>query len=243
MIPGDSDELRPAPDEGEPEGQAALTVPVGRAPREDADGPERTCIVTRRKQPPEALIRFVLGPDSCVVADIRCKLPGRGVWLSADVATVQKAVATKAFDRGFKTKVTVSPSLAADVGDMLERDALQSLAMANKAGAVITGFAKVEAALAAGRVAAVLHASDAGDDGVRKLEGAARRGREGGSTPDSIKTFTSQQLDLALGRTNVIHAALAEGPAGNAFLTRCRRAIDYRIVAAHSNTGARPASA
>ena len=212
-------------------------------PKDEEDGPERTCIVTREKGSPDTMIRFVVGPDDAIVADLRRKLPGRGVWLTADRRIVEKAVKGQAFSRGFKAKVKAEPSLPDDVERLLERDALQSLAMANKAGAVTTGFAKVEAAIAGGGVAALLHASDAGEDGVRKLDAAAaRRGREGHKTPVSFKLFTSQQLDLALGRTNVIHAALAEGPAGDAFLTRCQRSIRYRAEATHPTADAEGAS-
>ena len=207
-------------------------------------GPERTCIVTRAKAAPEAMIRFVVGPDATVVADIRRKLPGRGVWVTASEALVAEAVRKQAFSRGFKTKVKAEPTLGADVGDLLTRDALQSLAMANKAGAVITGFAKVESAIGAGKVAAVLHASEAGEDGVRKLEGAVRRAAASGNPPLSIKLFGAAQLELALGGTNVIHAALAVGPAGHAFLTRCRRLVMYRSAATHDlQANAKAASA
>ncbi len=205
------------------------------APAEEERGPERTCVVTRCKASPDTMVRFVVGPDAAVVPDIRQRLPGRGVWVSACEATVAAAVRKGAFARGFRAKVAVDPALATLVGDLLVRDALQSLAMANKAGAVTTGFAKVEAAISAGRVAAVLHASDASEDGVRKLDAAQRRegqrhagaGR-GDMLAPVIKLFASQQLDLALGRTNVIHASLAVGPAGHAFLKRCKRAMTYR---------------
>ena len=228
---------------------------------------ERTCIVTRTKGSPDAMIRFVVGPEGAVVPDIRRRLPGRGVWVSASEAVVAQAVRKQAFARGFKAKVAVDAALPAQVAVLLTRDALQSLAMANKAGAVTTGFAKVEAALAAGRVLAVLHASEASEDGIRKLDAAHRRqerrqgerhqgerhhgashhderhqderhpgGRAEPSHGDtaplaSINFFTSEELDLALGRTNVIHAALAVGKEGHAFLTRCRRAVDYRAGA------------
>ena len=198
---------------------------------EEETGPERTCIVTRRKASPDAMIRFVVGPDATVVPDIRRRLPGRGVWVTACEATVAEAVRKQAFGRGFKAKVAVDAALASRVGDLLVRDALQSLAMANKAGAVTTGFAKVEAAIGAGRVAAVLHASDASEDGIRKLDAAQRREERrdrGHPAAPVIKLFASQQLDLALGRTNVIHASLAAGPAGHAFLKRCERAMMYR---------------
>ena len=197
-------------------------------------GPERTCVVTRRKGAPATMIRFVVDPDGTVVPDIRAKLPGRGVWVDATAENVATAARKGAFARGFRAKVAAAATLAHDVDALLERDALQSLAMANKAGAVTTGFAKVEAAVAAGGLAALLHSSDAGADGVRKIEGARRAA---GRTIVTLKVFSSQQLDLALGRTNVIHAALAAGTASDAFLTRCRRLMSYRLAATDDDSG------
>ncbi len=201
----------------------------------DEDGPERTCIVTRRKASPDEMLRFVAGPDALVVPDIRRRLPGRGVWVTTSQVLVAEAVKRGAFARGLKTKVRVETDLPQSVGDLLAVDALQSLAMANKAGAVVSGFFKVEAALVAGPVAVVLHAAEAADDGVRKLEAARRRRLRQDPGPIAVeedeapmKVFSSQQLDLALGRTNVIHAALAAGSAGHAFLVRCRRLVQYR---------------
>ncbi len=209
----------------------------------DEDGPERSCIVTRAKGAPETMLRFVAGPDGAVVPDVRRRLPGRGVWVGASQALVAEAVKRQLFSRGLKTKAVAEPSLSGVVDDLLAADALQSLAMANKAGAVTTGFFKVEAALAAGEVAALMHANDAAEDGIRKLAAAQRRhGRpcptaEDGVADAAIKVFSSEQLDLALGRTNVIHAALAEGPAGNAFLVRCRRLVRYRSAPASEPEG------
>ncbi len=200
-------------------------------PRDDEQGPERTCVVTRRKGDPQTMIRFVLGPDAIVVPDIRRKLPGRGVWVGGNAGLVAQAVRKGAFSRGFKTKVEVPPALASQTEDLLAGDCLQALAMANKAGVVVTGFAKVESALAGGTVAALLHASDGGEDGIRKIDGAARRHSEGRAKPRSVKLFSSGQLDLALGRTNVIHAALVAGPVSEAFLTRCQRLRIYRSEA------------
>ena len=187
----------------------------------DEDGPERTCIVTRAKGAPDTMIRFVAGPDHVVVPDIRRRLPGRGVWVTASEPLVAEAVKRQAFSRGLKMKV---------------------LAMANKAGAVTVGFAKVETALKAG-VAALVHASDAAPDGVRKLEATRRRLASGASATMSIKVFSGEQLDLALGRTNVIHIALAAGPAGLAFLARCRRLMQYRSATAFEEKAEDSASA
>lgn len=209
----------------------------------DETGPERTCIVTRRKASPEALIRFVVGPDGVVVPDIRRRLPGRGVWVMASRATVAAALRKQAFSRGFKAKVVAPAGLEHDIERLLLDDALQSLSMANKAGRVVAGFGKVETAIGAGQVEALLHASDGSDDGTRKLEAAWRR-QVGDTTRLSIKLFSTEQLELALGRTNVIHAALAAGSASAAFLSRCRRLISYRSAAGQEpGTGAEAAAA
>ncbi len=188
---------------------------------------ERTCIVTRRPQPPEAMIRFVRGPDGALAPDIRARLPGRGVWVTARADLVAQAAQKRMFQRSLKTQVEAAPQLAEDVDKLLEADCLQMLALANKAGAVVAGFGKVADALSRASAAALIEAHDGGEDGKRKLAQAARRAA---SAPPIVGLFTSLQLDLALGRTNVIHAALAESGPTTAFLARCRRLATYRGV-------------
>ena len=191
--------------------------------------PERTCIVTREVRPPEALIRFVVAPDGAVTPDLKHKLPGRGAWVTANIATVREAVRRRLFARAFKTEVKVAPTLPDDIAQALKQDLRQALSFANKAGAVTTGFAKVEAAIAAERIAALVHAAEAAEDGRRKLAGALRK-RFG----DAISAFpvvddiAGEELDLALGRPNVIHAAVAAGPGGDGFVARWRRLRSYR---------------
>jgi len=192
-------------------------------------GPERTCVVTRARLSPDEMIRFVAGPAGDVVPDIRRRLPGRGVWVSADAATVRQAVKGGSFARGLKTAVKAPENLAGDVDALLERDALQSLAMANKAGLVVLGAAKVEAQIARGDVVGLLQARDGGPDGGRKMAQALRRSLgEAAETVPIVDLFQSSQLDLALGRSNVIHAALRRGAASLAFLARCGRLARYR---------------
>ncbi|WP_395667253.1 RNA-binding protein [Methylocella sp.] len=218
-------------------------------------GPERTCVVTRRKGPPEAMIRFVAGPGDVVAPDLRRKLPGRGVWVMANGALVAEAARRGAFSRGFRRKVAASPDLAAEVDALLERDCLQSLSLANKAGLVVAGFGKAAEAIASGAAAGVVHAKDGAADGARKLGQALRRearrsGDEEGAPASGgenvapiIELFTSGQLDLSLGRTNVIHAVVLAGPAGRGFVERCRRLEAYRVEACRSerrDAGRRP---
>lgn len=198
-------------------------------------GPVRTCIVTRAERQPEEMIRFVLAPDGTVTPDLKRRLPGRGVWVTASAEVVAQAAKRRAFDRGFKGKAIVPGDLPGLVGRLMEADCLQGLSLANKAGLVTTGFAKVEAAIGAGETIAILHASDGGQDGKRKVGQALRR-RFGAEAPPEIECFGSAQLDLALGRTNVIHAALRAGPASAALLERLKRLQAYRSVATASVT-------
>jgi predicted RNA-binding protein YlxR (DUF448 family) len=164
------------------------------------------------------MIRFVVGPDDTIVPDIKRRLPGRGVWVSASAAAVAQAVARNAFARSLRRSVRVPADLPALTERLLERHALDALAIAYKAGLVACGFAKTEEALRNGRAVALIHAAEAAADGVRKLDAVARRGGE--KPVVSVTGFTTLQLDLALGRPNVIHAAVLAGPASEAFLAR-----------------------
>ena len=201
-------------------------------------GSERTCIVTGTKDVPEAMLRFALDPDGTVVPDIRRKLPGRGVWTRLSFETVRRAAAKQAFSRAFRAKAAAPASLAEAVDALLERDALQSLSIANKAGLVVAGAVKVDSAIEAGQVAALIQASDGAADGAAKRAHALRA--KLGPAADAVARvdlFPSGQLGLALGRANVIHAALKHGAASSAFLARADRLRRYRQGEAGAASG------
>jgi hypothetical protein len=195
--------------------------------------PERTCIVSRAAGAPDELIRFVVGPDNRVVADLRHKLPGRGAWVTARADMVADAVRRRLFSRAFKREVTASSDLPGEIEAALRQDLKQALSLAKKAGAVVAGFTKVEAALRDGDIAALIHATEAAEDGRRKLAAALRK-RIGDaiSAIPVVAEFTGEELDLALGRSHVIHAALVAGAGSDGFLARWRRLRIYRGVAA-----------
>ena len=187
----------------------------------------RRCAVLRATRSKDDLIRFVLGPDGTIVPDLKEKLPGRGVWLTAAHETVAEAVKRKAFGRALKADAKTPDTLADQVGQLLTEAALGALSMANKAGDVVFGHTKVEEALSKGRVIALIHASDAADDGCRKLDGKALSATGGQGIP-AIRAFTADELGLASGRANVIHAALIQGGAARKFLAAASRVSRYR---------------
>jgi uncharacterized protein len=197
-------------------------------PRKTARGAERLCAATGTVRPVDDMIRFVLSPEGAAVPDLKRRLPGRGIWVTATRSALANAIARKAFARSFKRDVRAAPDLVETTERLLERAALDALAIAYKARRVVAGFAKVEAALMEGDAAALMHASDAAPDGVRKLDGILRRNTDGDRTFAILNAFTSAQLDLALGRANVVHAALLAGPESKAFLTRARRLERFR---------------
>ncbi|MFT6531037.1 MAG: putative RNA-binding protein YlxR (DUF448 family) [Limimaricola cinnabarinus] len=169
---------------------------------ERADGPERKCIVTGDVQPKSGLIRFVIGPDGQVVPDILGKLPGRGIYVTAEKAVIETAKRGQ-FARAAKAPVTVPEGLAAEVERQQARRVVDLIALARKAGLAIAGFEKVKSALAGDHVRVLLQASDGSERGKSKLW-----------TPTGARYYgclTSDELGLAFGRQSVIHGALAAG--------------------------------
>jgi predicted RNA-binding protein YlxR (DUF448 family) len=204
-------------------------------------GTARMCALTRQVAPVDDLIRFVVSPAGEVVADLKRRLPGRGLWVSLSRGAVAEAARRNIFARGFRRAVQVSPALADEVERLMARGLTDALAMAAKAGQVVAGFAKVEEAITGGQVAALLHASDGAADGIRKLDARLSAAmRENGAIPADlpvIRALTGAELDLALGRTNVVHAALLAGPAGRTFLARWRTLDRFRASGSSSETG------
>jgi predicted RNA-binding protein YlxR (DUF448 family) len=189
-------------------------------PRKAAPGAERFCAATGTVRPVADMIRFVVAPDGQAVADLKRRLPGRGIWITATRQALRTAIARKVFGRGFKRDVRLAPDMIEATERLMEQSALAALAIAHKAGKVAIGFAKTESALNRVRIAALIHAADAAADGARKLDAALRRLDPDAGKIAVIDTFTSVQLDLALGRSNVIHAALLAGRESDTFMAR-----------------------
>jgi predicted RNA-binding protein YlxR (DUF448 family) len=214
--------------------EAEREIQFDQGRRNDSAATERLCIATRAVRPIDELIRFVAGPDGVVVPDIKRKLPGRGVWVTARRGLVAQATRRDAFGRAFKTAGAEARVRApVDLPDFLDRllmkAALDALSVTRKAGLAIMGFAKIEAAIAGG-IAVLIRASDAGEDGRRKLVAALRRAGRAEDIP-IVEVFTSAQLDLAFGRPNVVHAALFAGRPSETFLRRWRILEIYRADA------------
>lgn len=212
---------------------AVVDPDLDHGPRTKKSATMRMCAVSREVRPIDELIRFVVSPAGDIVPDLKRKLPGRGMWISASRKAVAEAVRRHQFSKAFKRDLRIPPTLQDDIETLLVRSVTEALAIAAKAGQVVAGFGKVEAALREGTVAVLIHASDGAEDGIRKLDALVRQngGNRGGKAQIPIVTaLKSIELDLALTRSNVIHAALLAGPASGTFLSRSQMLVRYRMA-------------
>jgi uncharacterized protein len=183
--------------------------------REGREGniPERKCVLSGAHGARGDLIRLALGPDGALAPDVRARAPGRGAWIGVDRAALEEAQAKgrlkAALARAFKTS---DVSIPADLGEKIEaalrRAALDRLGLEARAGTLITGSDRIEVAARRGEVQLLLHASDAGEDGSRKLDQALRVGESGAEA--LVLPAERAILSLALGRQNVVHIALTD---------------------------------
>ena len=182
----------------------------------DVHVPERSCILTRRTAPREELIRLALGPDGQVAPDVRARAPGRGAWIGVGRKALDEANAKGklkgALTRAFKTgDIDVPADLGERIEAALRQQALDRLGLEARSGMLINGAERVETAARQGKVAQLIHAADAGEDGRKKLDQAWRVG--GGNRQGLVFPVERTILSVALGRENVVHIALTDAAA------------------------------
>ena len=191
------------------------------------ESPQRRCIVTGEVKDVSAMVRFVVGPGGRVVPDIAANLPGRGLWLTASQEVVETAVAKGRFAKAARGRAVCEVDLADQVGRLLTRRCLDLVGLARRAGQAVTGFEKVRACLRQNDAAVLLAASDGGRDGLAKLRGLA------GTIPE-IAIFSGAELSSALGRENVVHAALHPGGLAEKFVMEAARLAGLRAGGARA---------
>jgi predicted RNA-binding protein YlxR (DUF448 family) len=209
-----------------------------RLDNEPHDGRDRRCIVSGEVRPEADLIRFVAGPEGEIVPDIAAKLPGRGLWVSAERQALEKAVKKNHFSRAAKAPVKIPADLVSRVQTLIARRMADDLGLARRSGAVVLGFDKIAKAFAGKSPPKLLvEAADGAADGRRKLLGVAS---VHGFTPKVLDCLDSAELSLALGRENVVHAALKSGPLTDRLVMNAGRLAGLRgsqPVQSSTNTG------
>lgn len=201
---------------------------------------ERRDIVSGQVMEEGALVRFVAGPGGVVTPDLAAKLPGRGMWVAADRASVEAAAKKGLFSRSAKAKLTAQPDLADLVETLLRRRLLDGLGLAKRAGELISGYEKVVAALTAGKAAWLVEAADGAADGRRKILNVARKSP---NPPQVFGLFPAEELGLALGAENVIHTAFLAGRGAENWTADVRRLAGFSPLLPESWREERPSEA
>jgi predicted RNA-binding protein YlxR (DUF448 family) len=199
---------------------------------------ERRCIVTGEVLPEAKLIRFVVGPENEIVPDLAARLPGRGIWVSANRAALQQAAAKNLFARAAKALVRAAADLPERVEGLLVNRMQDCLGLARRSGVLVLGFDNVVRALESRRKPGFLvEASDGALDGRRKVLGVARAQGVGSQMIDAL---TAAELSMALGRENVIHAALFPGPLAERLMLDAKRLEGFRPPDEKNGSDSRP---
>ncbi len=206
---------------------------TGRARGGGADGadggPVRRCLATGERRPQAAMVRFVVAPDGTVTPDLAGRLPGRGMWLSADARSIKTACDRKLFARAARRRVQVPDDLPGRIEQLLARRCVETLSLARRAGEAVTGFEKVRSALTAGRAAVLVEAADAAPDGRRKLA-AAGRTAPGGEAPTTVALLDAAEIGEAFGRERAVHAAVAPGGLADRLAREAHRLGGFRTA-------------
>ena len=187
---------------------------------------ERRCIVTGDVLSEAELVRFCADPDGNIVPDVAATLPGRGLWVSAQRALLDKAVEKKLFAKAAKAQVRAGSDLADRTEQQIVRRMLSDLGLARRSGSLVLGFDNVLRAFDTNPPPSLLiEASDGASDGKRKLFGAARARDLEIATIDCLSS-----AELALGRENVIHAALKPGRLAERLILDAGRLKGFRLT-------------
>jgi predicted RNA-binding protein YlxR (DUF448 family) len=207
--------------------QIAPMAPVTEEPSGAA--PERRCIVTGDVRPKDVLIRFVVRPAEAgsageLVPDLEARLPGRGLWITAERDIVARAVAKNFFSRAARGAVAVAPDLADRIEALLARRCIDHLGLARRAGQAVAGFEQVRAWIERGRAGVLVEASDGSPDGRRKAHAGA------GDLP-VVAVLSGQELGSAFGREWFGHVALAPGRIAQGFCREAARLAGFRGAA------------
>lgn len=184
----------------------ASTVKPSR--REGVHAPQRRCIASGEVRPKEELLRFVVGPGGTLVPDPAARLPGRGLWLSPRRDVIEKACARNLFAKAARAAVRLPDDLLGQTERALRRRCLDLMGLARRAGQAVAGYEKVRDRLSAGKAALLFQASDAAEDGRRKVAALAKA-----TNPDVpiVALFTAEELGQALGRAGTVHLLLLPG--------------------------------
>ena len=187
----------------------------------ERDLPQRRCLVSGLASDRRSLVRFVVAPDGSVVPDVSERLPGRGLWVSADRAAVDTARKRKLFARAARAAVRVPDDLAPQVEGLLALRCRALLGLAVRAGQAVFGYEKVREWLRAGKGGLLLEAADGSAGECRKLRALA-------PAVPVVALLSADELGAAVGRERIVHAVLGAGRLADQLMHEASRLAGFR---------------
>ena len=184
--------------------------------------PLRRCIESGETVSTDDLIRFVVGPSDELVPDLEGGLPGRGLWVRSSSSALTRAISRDLFSKASRRRVHVADDLIVQVERLLVQRCQSRLGLARRAGVMTIGFEKVRSVIRSGLAAILVSAADAGEDGRAKLIGL-------GPALTHVQILSREELSLAVGRENVVHAALARSRLATQFVSDTKRLAGVRL--------------
>jgi predicted RNA-binding protein YlxR (DUF448 family) len=199
-----------------------IAAPIMAASSDERAMPFRRCLARGLSGERSRLVRFVIAPDGEVVPDIDERLPGRGLWVTADRAALESAQRRKLFTKAARSAVRVPDDLAQRVERLLVRRCRELLGLASRAGQAAFGYQKVREWLIARKGAVLLEASDGAPGDCAKLRALAEL--------PIVGILTSEELGAAVGRARLVHGVLMQGKLSDAFAREAFRLAGFRAA-------------
>ena len=162
----------------------------------------RKCIITGEVKPKSELLRFTVLKNGDFIPDFNKKFSGKGVYISNSKSLMEKAFKTIRIGKLLHCNVNPYPDLADLVEKILAAKGLEALNLARKSGKLVLGFEKVKDCILKNKVAFVVEAFDAGNDGKEKINALCKDNTE------KFELYDSATLDRAFNHDTTIYLAV-----------------------------------
>jgi hypothetical protein len=164
---------------------------------------QRRCIATGKIHDRSGLLRFVVGPDGELVADMAARLPGRGLWITPRRDLLERAIARRLFARSLRRTILTPAGFADRVETLLVQRFMDAVGLGRRAGLVVAGFEKVRQAVQMGKATLLLLAIDGAEGGRRRIRAL------GSGLPVAI-VLTAAEMGAIFGRDHVVNIAIED---------------------------------
>lgn len=187
----------------------------------------RKCIVEGVTKPTSELLRFVMIGNT-LYPDFNKKLPGKGIYVTNNRISLETALAKKLFNKVTRHNLKIDDDFVNIVENIIKTQALNSLNIARKAGALVAGFEKVKEEIKKNKVEFIIEALDAGKDGKEKIAFLAK-------SVEIFNLFSIDELDITLNKENTVHIAILKSDTSRMVYNNLKKYENFLSLNGDSN--------